>query len=133
MLAHDTVQSIRTEYTALRPLMTERHRRHWAAAAAMALRRGGSTARSLATGMSRTTIPRGIRDLRGAGPAGGEEALPPGRSRRPGGGGKPLTRTDATLLADLDALVEPGTRGDPQSPLRWTCTSTRKLAEQLQA
>ena len=133
MLAHDTVQSIRTKYAALRPQMTERLRRHWAAAEAMALGRGGITAVSVATGMSRTTITRGIRELRGPGPTGGEEAIPPGRSRRPGGGGKPLSRTDATLLADLDALVEPSTRGDPRSPLRWTCTSTRKLADQLRA
>jgi Rhodopirellula transposase DDE domain len=133
MPAHDAVQSIRTKFAALRPQMTERLRRHWAAAEAMALGRGGITAGSGATGMSRTTITQGIRELRRPGPAGGEEALPPGRSRRPGGGGKPLTRTDPTRLADLDALVEPSTRGDPQSPLRWTCTSTRKLAERLQA
>src|SRR4051794_29045491 len=133
MLAHDTVQSIRTKYAALRPQLTERLRRHWAAAEAIALGRGGITAASVATGMSRTTITRGIREIRGAGPAEGAEVIPPGRSRRPGGGGKPLSRTDPTLLADLDALVEPSTRGDPQSPLRWTCTSTRKLAEQLRA
>jgi hypothetical protein len=133
MPAHDTVQPIRTKYAALREQMTERLRRHWAAAEAMALGRGGITAVSVAIGMSRTTITRGIRELRGAGHTEDEEALPPGRSRRPGGGGKPLTQTDPTLLADLEALVEPSTRGDPQSPLRWTCTSTRKLAEQLQA
>ena len=114
MPAHDPVPSIRTKFAALRPQMTERLRRHWAAAEAMALGRGGITAVSLATGMSRTTITQGVRELRGTGPAGGEEVLPPGRSRRPGGGGKPLTRTDATLLADLDALVEPSTRGAPQ-------------------
>src|SRR6516165_1831825 len=109
MADHGAVQSIRTKYAALRPQMTERLRRHWAAAEAMALGRGGVTAVSVATGMSRTTITQGIRELRGPGPAGGEQALPPGRSRRPGGGGKPLTRTDATLLADLDGLVEPST------------------------
>src|SRR3954470_16358000 len=107
MPPHDTVPSIRTKFAALRPRMSEPLRRHWAAAEAMALGRGGITAVSAATGMSRTTITRGIRELRGAGPAGGDEALPPGRSRRPGGGGKPLTQTDPTLLADLDALVEP--------------------------
>lgn len=133
MPVHDTVPSIRSKFAALRPQMTERLRRHWAAAEAMALGRGGITAVAAATGMSRTTITRGISELREPGPAGGDEVLLPGRSRRPGGGGKPLTRTDPTLLADLDALVEPTTRGDPQSPLRWTCTSTRKLAEQLRA
>jgi hypothetical protein len=99
----------------------------------MALGRGGITAVSVATGMSRTTITLGILELRASGPAGVDKVLPSGRSRRPGGGGKPLTRTESTLLADLDALVEPSTRGDAQSSLRWTCTSTRELAEQLPA
>jgi hypothetical protein len=133
MPPHDPVPSIRTKFAALRPQMTGRLRRHWAAAEAMALGRGGITAVSAATGMSRTTITRGIRELRGAGTARDEVSLPPGRSRRPGGGGKPLTRTDSTPLADLDALVEPSTRGDRQSPLRWACTGTRKLAERLRS
>jgi transposase len=127
----DTVQLIRSKFEALRPQMTERLRRHWAAAEATALGRGGITAVAAATGMSRTTITRGIRELRAAEASGGDTDVPPGRSRRRGGGRRPLTQTDPTLLADLEALVEPSTRGDPQSPLRWTCTSTRKLAEAL--
>jgi transposase len=127
----DTVQLIRSRFEALRPQMTERLRRHWAAAEATALGRGGITAVAAATGMSRTTITRGIRELRAAEASGGDTDVPPGRSRRRGGGRRPLTQTDPTLLADLEALVEPSTRGDPQSPLRWTCTSTRKLAEAL--
>jgi len=127
----ETVSSIRTKFEALRPQMAERLRRHWAAAEAVALGRGGITAVAAATGMSRTTITRGIRELRGAEAPGDASGLPPGRSRRRGGGRKSLTETDPTLLADLEALVEPSTRGDPQSPLRWTCTSTRKLAEAL--
>jgi hypothetical protein len=127
----ETVQSIRTKFEALRPQMTERLRRHWAAAEATALGRGGITAVAAATGMSRTTITRGIRELGKPEGPGRDADLPPGRSRRPGGGRKPLTQTDPTLLADLEALVEPSTRGDPQSPLRWTCTSTRRLAEAL--
>src|SRR3954465_481844 len=84
---HDTVPSIRTKFAALRPQMTERLRRHWAAAEAMALGRGGITAVSAATGMSRTTITRGIRELRGAGPRRGRGgppagAEPPARWRR---------------------------------------------------
>ncbi len=71
MPAHDTVQSIRTKFAALRPQMTERLRRHWAAAEAMALGRGGITAVYIATGMSRSTITLGVRDLQGTGPAGG--------------------------------------------------------------
>src|ERR687897_362503 len=108
MPAHDTVPLIRTKFAALRPQMTERLRRHWAATEATALGRGGITVVAAATGMSRTTITRGIREL-----------------------GKPKTQTDPTLLADLETLVEPSTRGDPQSPLRRTCTSTRRLAEAL--
>jgi hypothetical protein len=126
-----TVQSLRTKFEALRPQMTERLRRHWAATEATALGRGGITAVAAATGMSRTTITRGIRELGEPAVPGSDADLPPGRSRRPGGGRKPLTQTDPTLLADLDALVEPSTRGDPQSPLRWTSTSTRRLAEAL--
>src|SRR4051794_13112220 len=129
----DTVQSIRTKFESLRPQMTERLRRHWAAAEAMALGRGGITAVSAATGMSRTTITRGIRELRAADPAGGEEAIPPGRSRRPGGGGKPLIRTASAPLAPLTPPVGPGPRGGPQPPLRWPCTSPRKLAEPLRS
>jgi hypothetical protein len=127
----DTVHCLRTKFEALRPLMTERLRRHWAATEAAALGRGGITAVAAATGLSRTTITQGLRELRGTESAAGDPPLPPGRSRRPGGGRKPLTQTDPTLLADLDALVEPTARGDPQSPLRWTCTSTRRLADRL--
>src|SRR5262245_29742536 len=125
------VQGIRAKFEALRPQMTERLRRYWAAAEAAALGRGGITAVAAATGMSRTTITRGIRELGKPEVPGRDTDLPPGRSRRRGGGRRPLAQTDPTLLADLEALVEPSTRGDPQSPLRWTCTSTRKLAEAL--
>jgi hypothetical protein len=127
----DAVQRIRSKFESLRPLMTERLRRHWAAAEAASLGRGGVTAVAAATGMSRTTITRGLRELAPAPPDAGLPALPPGRSRRVGGGRKPLTQTDPTVLPDLDALVEPSTRGDPRSPLRWTCKSTRRLARQL--
>src|SRR5512147_1121748 len=127
----NTVQCIRSKFEALRPQMTERLRRHRVAAEAVALGRGGITAVAAATGMSRTTSTQGIRELRAAEAPEGDTGLPPGRSRRRGGGRRPLTQTDPTLLADLDTLVEPSTRGDPQSPLRWTCTSTRKLVEAL--
>ena len=78
-----------------------------------------------ATGVARSTIGRGLKDL--ASP----ERLPAGRVRRAGGGRKSLTKTDPTLLSDLEALVEPDSRGDPMSPLRWTCRSLRALASQL--
>ena len=127
----DTVQSIRTKFEALRPLMSERLRRHWAAAEAASLGRGGITAVATATGMSRTTITQGLRELAPTTPDPAVPALPPERSRRVGGGRRPLTQTDPTLLSDLNGLVDPSTRGDPQSPLRWTCKSTRRLAQDL--
>src|SRR5207244_3104128 len=80
-----------------------------------------------ATGISRPTIQRGLRELEA------HRSLPPERSRRLGGGRKPVTTVDATLLRDLDALVEPTAPGDPDSPLRWSCKSTRTLAVALQA
>ena len=75
--------------------------------------------------MARSTIGRGLKDL--ASP----EGIAIGRVRRAGGGRKPLTETDPTLLSDLEALAEPDSRGDPMSPLRWTCKSLRALAEEL--
>ena len=110
--------------------MNERMRRLWAAAEALALPRGGITLVSEATGLSRTTIWSGVRELRR------QADLPPGAVvtegiRRPGGGRPYLEDVDPTLARDLEALVEPTARGDPQSPLRWTCKSTRTLAEEL--
>jgi hypothetical protein len=79
-----------------------------------------------ATGLARSTIERGLRELQSG------ETLSPERIRRPGGGRKRATDKDATLLADLDGLVEPTASGDPDSPLRWTSRSVRRLAEDLQ-
>ncbi len=100
----------------------------WAAAEALALGRGGVTVVAAATGMQRHTIRAGIRELR-ASPS--TAAVPEQRVRAPGGGRKALTARDPTRLRDLEALVEPVTRGDPMSPLRWTGKSTRQLAAQL--
>jgi transposase len=97
----------------------------------LTLDRGGVVAVAKATGLSRTTIWAGLRALQQ--PAGGAGAkLPAERSRAQGGGRPARVDTDPALAKDLEALVEPTTRGDPQSPLRWTCKSTRKLAEELQ-
>ena len=87
--------------------------------------RGGVSAVMRATGIARSTIGRGLAELRG-----GERRAAEG-VRRPGGGRKPLSETDASLLDDLRSLVEPATRGDPQSPLLWTCKSLRKLSASL--
>ena len=119
---------IQRKYRLLEPEMDERGRRQWAAAEARALGWGGVTAVAWATGLSRTTITAGVHELDL--PA-RQRAAEASRVRRPGGGRRPLKQTDPGLRAALEALIEPLTRGDPQSPLRWTCKSTRRLAEEL--
>ncbi len=119
------LQTLKTKYRALDSLLNERTRRLWAATEAQALGYGGITLVQRATGLTRKTIRAGIGEL--AEPA----ELEPERIRRPGAGRKSLTQSDPTLLADLEALVEPATRGDPESPLRWTCKSLSKLAAEL--
>ena len=118
-------ESIVARHEALCGALNERDRRLHAASEAKVLGRGGIAAVSRATGVARSTIGRGLKDL--ASP----ERLANGRVRRAGGGRKPLTETDPTLLSDLEALVEPDSRGDPMSPLRWTCKSLRALAAEL--
>ena len=125
-----TQETLRSKYAALRPVLDERVCRLWAATEAAALGRGGISRVAAATGISRRRIAAGLAELRAlaaSNPAPG----PRTRVRRPGGGRKPKTETDPTLLDDLEALVEPVTRGDPMSPLRWTCKSTHKLAAAL--
>lgn len=122
------VERIRRKYQSLKPEMDERMRRQWAAAEARELGRGGISAVAMATGLSRTTIGAGMRELQAPEPQREREAL---RIRRPGAGRKPLTESDPQLLVALDALIDPATRGDPESPLRWTCKSTRRLAREL--
>ena len=116
-------------FEALDPVLDERSRRRFAAAEACAAGRGGIALVSRITGIARSTISRGLAELGTA--ASGDSRS--GRVRRPGGGRKKLTETDATLLSDLQALVEPTTRGDPEAPLLWTSRSLRNLAEALQA
>src|SRR5437764_6848937 len=127
------LETIKWKFEQLRPVMDERVCRLWAAAEAQARGWGGVTLVAQATGVSRKRIGVGLRELRAA--AAGSPAPQPatGRVRRPGGGRKPKTETDPTLLDDLEALVEPLTRGDPMSPLRWTCKSLHQLAAALQA
>jgi hypothetical protein len=117
--------AIRQRFAALAPLLDERGRRRFAAAEALTAGRGGIMAVSRATGLARSTIGRALAELRR-----GDE-FDPARVRRPGGGRKPLIEQDPTLLADLRRLVEPDTRGDPQSPLLWTSKSLRKIAAGL--
>ncbi len=108
--------------------LDERGCRCWAASEALELGYGGIKAVAQATGLGERTVRRGCEQLRQAGPTSG---LGMRRIRRPGGGRRPLTQCDPSLVAALEALVEPTTRGDPISPLRWTCKSTRKLAQAL--
>jgi hypothetical protein len=124
-----TVEVIRTKFEALSPVMDERTRRLWAATEAKAIGRGGITRVSQATGISHVTIRAGLRQL-GQPPA---TDTTTSRVRRAGGGRKMLTQHDPGLLTALESLVEPLTRGDPQSPLRWTSKSTAKLATELNA
>lgn len=123
-----SIARIRRKYRALSVEMDERSRRQWAAAEARELGWGGVTAVARATDLSRTTISAGLRELELPAKQRSVEGL---RVRRPGGGRKALTETDPGLLAALEALIEPATRGDPESPLRWTCKSTRRLADEL--
>ena len=116
-------EAIKARYARVAGLLDERSRRAVAASEALALGWGGITAVARATGLSRKVIRLGIKELRGTVPR-----AAPGRIRRPGGGRKKTVETDPTLRADLERLVEPVTRGDPESPLRWTCKSVRKLA-----
>ena len=121
--------AIRLRYEALDPILDERGRRRFAAAEALAAGRGGVTAVARITGVARSTIGRGLLELRG-------EAAPaaaPDRIRRKGGGRKPVVVTDPTVVADLKELVEPATRGDPMAPLLWTAKSLRTLAAGLGA
>jgi transposase len=123
---------IEAKFQALSGRLDEATLRMWAATEARSLGRGGVSAVAKAIGMSRTTIHAGLAELKAAGeaPAGKSETRP--RVRATGGGRKKLTAKDDRLLQDLDALVEPTARGDPMSPLRWTCKSTYRLAEELQ-
>jgi hypothetical protein len=120
--------AIREKYQVVGDVLDERGRRVWAAAEARSLPFGGVSLVARATGLSRTTVHAGMRELND----GQRKTIGAGRSRKAGGGRKPLTYHNPDLLRALERLVEPTTRGDPESPLRWTCKSTRHLARELQ-
>jgi transposase len=124
----EQVGVVRAKFKMLSPTFNERSLRCWAAAEAISLGHGGIPCVAKATGVSESTIEAGIRELRE--PA---VTLAEGRVRKPGGGRKRLSDADPTLQEDLEKLVEPSTRGDPESPLRWTSKSTANLASELQA
>lgn len=132
MLSKEIEETIQRKYEQLAPYFNESSLRMWAASEALSWGHGGITSVARATGLSRTTVHAGITELEQS------EALPsPHPSsvgiRRPGGGRKRLIETDPTLLKDLESLIDPVTRGDPESPLCWTSKSTPKLTKELQA
>jgi len=127
----DNHESIATKFQALRPFLDERQRRLWAGAEALALGWGGVTTVAAATGLHRNTISEGLRELQAADSSEPVEAVTEQRIRAVGGGRKAVTDRDPALLRELEALVEPLTRGDPMSALRWTSKSTRQLAFEL--
>jgi transposase len=118
-------RAIGDRYRALAGELDERRRRLWAGAEALSHGRGGQAAVVRATGMSAMTVARGMREIQAG------ETVGVGRVRRAGGGRKPLSETDETLLSDLKALVVDEARGDPESPLLWTAKSVRTLAGAL--
>jgi len=125
-VAVDVVEGLAAKFAALLPHLDERQRRLAMGAEARSLGHGGIKAVAEAAGVSAVTVSAGVAELEG----GGE---PLGRARAPGGGRKKLTEIDPGLKAALLALVEPGSRGDPESPLRWTTLSLRNLAAELGA
>jgi len=117
---------VASKFEAIAPFLDERQQRLWVGVEARAWGRGGISAVARATGVSRARVSRAVKELDE--PA---EALPVGRVRRAGAGRKPITETDPGLVDALEALVDPVTRGDPMSPLKWTSKSTRTLAATL--
>jgi len=122
-----TIEQMHIRFKAIWSHLDEKGRRLWAASEAKAMGRGGLKVVHEVTGMSRSVISEGIRELAG------ERLLPEGRIRRAGAGRKLLKATDKSLLEDLKTLVESSTMGDPESPLLWTTQSLRSLAGHLQA
>ena len=120
-------ETLSRKFQVLAGVLDERTRRLVAAAEAVAIGFGGVTRVSRASGLSRGTVMRGMAELKTA-----PKATSSQRIRRQGAGRKRTVDRDATLQSDLEALVEPVTRGDPESPLRWTCKSVRQLAGELQ-
>jgi hypothetical protein len=120
-----SVGLLRQKFVSVWPMLDERARRLMAASEALVLAYGGVSIVHRACGLSRKAIARGIREIQRGSP------LEPGRIRGRGAGRKPITARDPRMLAALDRLIEPDTRGDPESPLRWVCKSTRALAAEL--
>lgn len=124
------IQSITSKFESLKSILNERARRLWAASEARELGWGGIAVVQTATGLSHSTIRKGMRQL--AEPS-QSDPWPVNRSRCQGGGRKGILYDDPEIAQSLESLIDPVTRGDPESPLRWTCKSTRRLADELTA
>ena len=126
MYTGDIKDRLRQKFQQIFPFLDEKLRRLVAGSEAIALGYGGIVMVARASGLSEPTVRAGMREI------GEPDAVPHDRIRRPGAGRKSLVETDPTLLADLDVLIDPATRGDPECPLRWTSKSLDKLAAELQ-
>lgn len=123
--SQDPLHQIKQRYQAVSPFLDEKQRRLLAASEAMAYGEGGLTKVAATLGMSRSTVSKGMKELEQ--PA----LIETKQTRKPGGGRKRTADLDPTLLGDLEKLIDPTTRGEPESPLKWTCKSTRKLSREL--
>jgi hypothetical protein len=121
----DKTDELTRKYAMLGPHLDERTRRLWAASEAQAIGYGGISQVAKVVSLSRKSIRKGLREIQAS------AALPPRRIRRPGAGRKSAVAKQPGLLQALESLVEPLSRGDPESPLRWTCKSTRRLAGEM--
>jgi len=122
------IRSVRSKFESLKSILNERARRLWAATEARELGWGGIAVVQTATGISHSTIRKGIRQLTEQSKS---EPLPVDRSRQKGAGRKGILHYNPKIAEALESLIDPVTRGDPESPLRWTCKSTRRLADEL--
>jgi hypothetical protein len=132
MITQKDADAIRIKYGVLKVELDERARRMWAATEAKTLGHGGVATVSRATGLAESTIRIGRKEIQSCSTSDKNQSITR-RVRQKGGGRKPLECKKSDLLASLDALVDPESRGDPMSPLRWTCKSTRRLAKELTA
>jgi transposase len=121
----DAIKKLGKKYNLVSSHLSEKTRRIWAATEAKIFGYGGVTMLSIATGLSRSTIYLGLKDLKS------KKQIDPDKIRKSGGGRKKITDKDKNILKDVENILEPATRGDPESVLKWTCKSTRNLAEEL--
>jgi transposase len=124
MVNTDVIKQISIKYSALSPYLSEKGRRIWAATEAQSLGYGGISAIATATGISRQTIHSGVHNLE-------FDPIDNMRNRSPGGGRKSIVEKNPNILYELEKLLEPATRGDPESALRWTCKSIQNLSDEL--